>query len=354
MYTTHSRPEPDIWDDFVACHPRACFLQMSAWATLKGRFGWTSRCVALSKGDGSLLAGAQILYRRLPYRMGKLAYIPFGPLVDWSDNQQVQALFKLIDRVNRQEGAAFLKLEPGYDVGEASLRALNCRESPQTIQPPRTVVLDIAGPDDAILKRMNQGTRRNIRKSDKFDVQIRQGTRADVDSFNALLQATSERQEFGVHTSAYYENVYDLLIDAESPLQATLLIASYLDEETGQQKDLAGVFIFALGENSWYVYGASSREERQRMAPFGIQWSAIQWAKEQGAATYDMYGVPDEDPEKLEAEFTERDDGLWGVYRFKRGWGGRVVRTVGTWDRVYNPLIYWAYRAYLYILGGDE
>jgi len=67
-----------------------------------------------------------------------------------------------------------------------------------------------------------------------------------------------------------------------------------------------------------------------------------------------MYGVPDEDPEKLEAEFTERDDGLWGVYRFKRGWGGRVVRTVGTWDRVYNPLIYWAYRAYLYILGGDE
>ncbi len=80
------------------------------------------------------------------------------------------------------------------------------------------------------------------------------------------------------------------------------------------------------------------------MASYGVQWAGIQWAKAQGAVSYDMYGVPDADPETLEAQFTERSDGLWGVYRFKRGWGGDVIRSVGAWDRVYNRLVYAAYR----------
>lgn len=80
------------------------------------------------------------------------------------------------------------------------------------------------------------------------------------------------------------------------------------------------------------------------MASYGVQWAGIQWARAQGAGTYDMYGVPDADPETLEAHFTERSDGLWGVYRFKRGWGGDVVRSAGAWDRAYNRLVYAAYR----------
>jgi peptidoglycan pentaglycine glycine transferase (the first glycine) len=46
----------------------------------------------------------------------------------------------------------------------------------------------------------------------------------------------------------------------------------------------------------------------------------------------------------LEARCVERHDGLWGVYRFKRGFGGRVARFAGAFDRVYNPLMYRLYR----------
>jgi len=80
------------------------------------------------------------------------------------------------------------------------------------------------------------------------------------------------------------------------------------------------------------------------MASYGVQWAAIQWAKARGCKYYDMWGIPDEEETALEAQFETRDDGLWGVYGFKRGWGGRVVRSVGAWDRVYNPLIYSAYK----------
>ena len=92
--------------------------------------------------------------------------------------------------------------------------------------------------------------------------------------------------------------------------------------------------------SSWYFYGASGNEHRDKMPTYLLQWEAMRWAKSLGCTTYDLWGVPDEDAEKLEAEFAERRDGLWSVYRFKRGFGGRLVRSVGAWDRVYAPLRY--------------
>lgn len=356
MYTTILQPDSSRWDEFVAKHSQSSFFQVSGWGDLKAAFGWSAQRVALANNNGEFVAGAQILYRRLPLRIGKLAYVPFGPLVDWEQPEQVKAIFKVIDRVAREQGAIFLKLEPGYDIDPVLLEANRFRLSPQTVQPPRTIVLDINGKDedqkiideDAILKRMNQGTRRNIRKSDKNDVTIRIGDRADVEHFNRLLHMTADRQEFGVHVPEYYEKIYDLFIETESPVKVAFLLASYTDD-SGNQKDLAGVMIFVLDKQAWYISGASSNEERQRMASFGIQWAAIQWAREQGAEVYDMVGVPDEDERWLEAEFQDKNEGLWGVYRFKRGWGGRVVRTVGAWDRVYSPIFYWLYRAYVFL-----
>jgi peptidoglycan pentaglycine glycine transferase (the first glycine) len=80
------------------------------------------------------------------------------------------------------------------------------------------------------------------------------------------------------------------------------------------------------------------------MPNYLLQWEAIRWAKSLGCTTYDLWGIPDEDEEMLEAEFAQRRDGLWGVYRFKRGFGGQLVCNVGAWDRVYAPMRYRFYR----------
>ncbi len=327
-------PTPEQWDAFVRAHPRAHILQLSGWGALKSAFGWWAERVALADTEEQIIAGAQVLFRRLPLRLGTMAYIPAGPLVNWADTAQVHALLAAVDEVARQNHAALLKIEPGLGLEGVDFRAYGFRLSPQTVQPPRTVVLDLREDEGAILARMNQGTRRNIRKSARFEVQIREGTRADVRSFCALVAETGARAGFGVHTCAYYERAYELFAPSGD---AALLLGSY----AGQ--DLAGVMVFALGDWAWYFYGASSTRERQRMASYGVQWAGIRWAKARGAKWYDMYGVPDAEPQVLEAQFRERSDGLWGVYRFKRGWGGQVMRSVGAWDRPYNRALYAAY-----------
>jgi peptidoglycan pentaglycine glycine transferase (the first glycine) len=81
------------------------------------------------------------------------------------------------------------------------------------------------------------------------------------------------------------------------------------------------------------------------MAPYLLQWEAMRWARARGCATYDLWGVPDEDEAALEAGFEARHDGLWGVYRHKRGYGGQLVRHVGAWARVLSPLRWRAYEA---------
>jgi len=317
-------------------------LQTTPWGELKSRFGWSVERVALIGPEQNIVSGAQILFRRLPFGLGKLAYIPKGPLVNWDNVPQATQTVAALDRVARARGAITLTTEP--DLPEApehtdSLRRAGFVPGVTTIQPRRTLLMDLAPDEKRILEAMKSKTRYNIRLSDRKGVAVRQGTADDVEIFNRLVAVTGERNQFGVRSSAYYRISFDLFAARD---QVGLFLAEY------QGEPLAGLMVFAFGPSAWYFHGASSDHHRNLMAPYAIQWAAMRWAKARGCATYDLWGIPDEDEETLEAAFTQRQDGLWGVYRFKRGFGGRLTRTVGAWDRIYSPLRYrlycWALR----------
>ncbi|MFN8527589.1 MAG: peptidoglycan bridge formation glycyltransferase FemA/FemB family protein [Anaerolineae bacterium] len=333
MTLTIITPTAEQWDAYVRQHPRGHVLQLSTWGELKSAFGWSYDRVAITE-NGQIVGGAQMLFRQLPFRLGTMAYLPFGGYHE--DGTSSADLWNAVKLCARKHGAAFLKYEPGLylDHSAPDLAAQGFRASPQTVQPPNTVVMDIAGDEDVIMARMNQGTRRKIRQSLKNDVHYYEASRTDVDKFTSIMQVTGSRNEFGVHSAAYYQKAYDLFV----PRDAALILAEH------EGDTLAGVFVFQLGPWAWYLYGASSNEKRNLMASYGVQWKAIQWAKARGAIYYDMWGIPDANEAALEAEFEQRSDGLWGVYGFKRGWGGKVIRSLGAWDRVYNPLIYSAYK----------
>ncbi len=329
------QPDPRTWDAFVEAQG-GHLLQTHRWGALKSAFGWSSEIVALAEGN-RIMAGALLLFRRLPLGLGSIAYLPRGPVVDWSDEASLSVLLDVLDETARGRRAFFLKVEPDERDSVAMrerLVGLGFRSSPQTIQPPRTIVIDITGSEDSILARMNQGTRRKIRTAYRKEVVIRQGEAGDLESFNWMMGITGRRGDFGVHSPAYYQKTFELF----APEYATLLMASY------KGQDLAGLMAFACGERAWYLHGASSNEERDRMPAYALQWEAIRWARERGCTTYDMWGIPDEDEKILEAQFQRRQDGLWGVYGFKRGFCGQIVRAVGAWDRVYKPSFYAAYR----------
>ena len=335
-------PEPARWDAFVSNHSRAHVLQLSAWGDLKSAFGWSATRVALQQDD-SIVGGAQLLFRPLPLNLGKMAYLPMGPLALPHVDEQV--LWEAIHKTAKEHGARFLKWEPGIftaDEAEPDFNALSFRPSPQTVQPPGTILIDLTADEDAILARMNQGTRRKIRQGDKKGVRFYEGTAADVADFSRIINTTGSRNEFGVHDSAYYQKAFELF-------DPTNNVRLFMAEHEGDI--LAGIMVFAVGSGAWYLYGASSDVKRNLMATYGVQWQAIQWAKSRGCAYYDLWGIPDEDEATLEDQFKERSDGLWGVYGFKRGFGGMVTRSVGTWDTVYNSLIYTAYQTALKVRG---
>jgi lipid II:glycine glycyltransferase (peptidoglycan interpeptide bridge formation enzyme) len=327
------------WDAFVAAHPHGSLLQTTNWARLKSRFGWTSQRVWLRR-DGRLVAGAQVLFRSVALGIVKIGYAPHGPLVDWRDEEQVEVLFNQIDQSAYGRGAGMVKIEPRLwqeemppDEWEALYRRHGCIPSPDTIQPPRTVVIDLRPPEEAILAGMKQKTRYNIRLAEKKGVTVRQGTAADIPAFTRLMRVTGERDRFATHQPAYYRDAHELF----APEQAALWLAEY------EGRPLAGVMVFAWGDSAAYLYGVSSDEERQRMPAYAAQWAGIRWAKARGCTSYDMWGVPDAPEAELEAGFADRTDGLWPVYRFKRGFGGEVRRTVGAADRAYNKLLHRLY-----------
>jgi len=198
------------------------------------------------------------------------------------------------------------------------------------------IMLTTEGSEDEILTRMKQKTRYNIRLSARKGIVVR--TSHDVERFHNLILLTGERETFGVHSQEYYRRAYEHFAPQG---QCELFIAEYDGEP------LAAVMVFAFGATAWYFYGASSNQHRNLMAPYAAQWEAMRWARSQGCREYDLWGVPDTDLETLEAEFTSHRDGLWGVYRFKRGFGGQLKRGIGVWDRVYNPIVYTIYRLWM-------
>ncbi len=315
------------WNAFLARHPHAHLLQMGEWGELKSAFGW--KPVRLILDDR---AGAQILFRRLPLGL-TLAYMP-KPV---SSDQQLAVsdrFWKEVDSVCKKRHAIFLKVESDSWNLDSILHPAKRPFilSKHNIQPPRTIVVDIHDVEDEILARMKQKTRYNIRLAEKKGVTVRAW--GDLEGFHQMMQVTGGRDGFGVHSLEYYRRAYELFHPAGT---CELLVAEF------EGKPLAALMVFAHGRRAWYVYGASNDQERNRMPTYLLQWEAMRWAKSHGCEEYDLWGVPDEDEEKLEAEFETRHDGLWGVYRFKRGFGGELKRASQAMDRVYNPLLYKLY-----------
>jgi peptidoglycan pentaglycine glycine transferase (the first glycine) len=322
------------WNDFLRNHPDAHFLQTGEWGELKSRFGWrASRLIV-----GTI--GVQILFRGLPLGFS-FAYLAKVANMQIKESDAGQ-LWSEVEALCMDRHAIVCKIEPdtwASGEGEGTRNQSDLipgnvalLPSPYSIQPRRTITVDLQQTEDIILGRMKQKCRYNIRLAEKKGVTVRSW--ADTAAFHRMLMSTAERDEFAAHSAGYYQSAFELFHPAG---MCELLVAEY------DGKSVGALMVFTRGRRAWYVYGGSMDEERERMPNYLLQWEAMRWAKLRGCEEYDLWGIPDQDEQTLEAGFFERGDGLWGVYRFKRGFGGEVRRAAQTWDRPYKPLLYRAY-----------
>jgi len=300
-------------------------LQRWAWGAFKAAHGWD---VARAAGDGFAI---QLLLRR---RGGvTVGYVPRGPAVCWGDAGAVRGCFAALDALCTEAGVALALIEPDvplpptFDLGPHHLVP-----SQLTVQPLRTIIVACDRSDDALLAAMKQKTRYNVKLAAKRGVTVRQGDVADLPAFYGLLETTASRDAFGVHTATYYA---DLLRAFAPPHEGTLLLAEYAGDLA------AAALLIRGGQTAIYLTGASSNLHREHMPPYALQFAALQWARDVGCTRYDLWGIPptDEPPTAVQGEQQNVRDGLWGVYRFKQGFGGEIVAYLGIVERAYRPLV---------------
>jgi peptidoglycan pentaglycine glycine transferase (the first glycine) len=333
------------WNSLLASLPYAHLLQTWEWGDFKqATTGWTPERLVFRRA-GATVAAAQVLTRRLgPLRV---MYVPKGPALDYADAGTRREVLTALRTHAHARGALFIKIDPDVVIGRgipgepdaqadplgqevvADLAALGYRFSPEQIQFRNTVQIDLTQSEDDILAGMSQKTRYNVRLADRKEVTVRPGTPSDLDTLYRLYALTAARDEFIIRPLDYYRKAWGDFMQARL---AQPLIAEY------QGDPLAHVVIFHFGRQAWYFYGASSDEERSRMPNHALQWEAIRWAKSRGCTVYDFWGAPD--------DFQDENDPLAGVYRFKSGFGGTVVRHIGAWDAPTSPL----YRAYTMLM----
>lgn len=300
------------------------------------------------RGPQGLLAGALLLLRR---RYGlAMAYTPRGPLLAGQPAAD-DLLLAALRRVARGARAVFLRLEPNLLESEPEADALHTRlllagcEPAEPIQPRSSIHLDLEPPPERLLAGMSKGHRADVKRSAREGVAVRVGqSAADLDAFYAIMDATSARARFGIHSRAYYQRFLELF---GAPGAAQLLLA----EHAGAP--VATALVAAAAGAGLYLYSGSTEAGLKCGAQHVIQWHALQWARARGCRRYDFWGIPDplgqaarsDDPaeqERLEAQ--AQSDPLYRVYRFKKGFGGQVVRYLPAYDQIYLPPIYRLWR----------
>jgi lipid II:glycine glycyltransferase (peptidoglycan interpeptide bridge formation enzyme) len=142
-----------------------------------------------------------------------------------------------------------------------------------------------------------------------------------------MYAETSVRDGFVIRDESYYQTVWGTFMESDSPGCEPLI--AEVDWEP-----VAAIFVFYFAKRAYYLYGMSREVHREKMPNYVLQWEAMRRAKAAGCNAYDLWGAPD--------KFDESDS-MWGVFRFKQGLGGDVVRTLGAWD--YTPRPFW-YKMY--------
>ena len=362
----------------VRAQRSASFLQTPAWGTVKSE--WRAESIGWFRGGGGEPVGsALVLYRQLPKVKRYLAYLPEGPVIDWSTEDLGEWLAPLTRHLKRS-GAFGVRIGPPVVVARWSAAAIKQGIADESVHrlsdvPPtersvegarvvsqlqelgwrqqqteggfaagqpkynfhvplrRTEGREAGEPrtEDEVLAGMNQQWRRNIKKAAKAGVEVRFGTADDLPAFHELYVHTAERDGFTPRPLGYFRTMLEALGAEEEDR-----IRLYLAEHEGDL--VASTLAIRVGGHVWYSYGASSSEKRDVRGSNAIQWRMMQDAIAAGADVYDLRGITD----TLDA-----GDPHVGLIQFKVGTGGEAVEYAGEWDLPLNGAIYQAFSLYM-------
>jgi len=347
--------------------PTGIVQQTAFWSRVKSRLGWKAKAFKINglspdaeDGDGTCPDDMLIVTRKVAAD-ASVAYVPFGP--EYPPEEDSRGLF--LEHISEEvrdfipRDCIFLRFDLPWnspyaedpsnyddrgcllDPPEPAARELRMnfgtdrhalRKAPTDIMPPDTILIDLRPSEEAILARMKPKTRYNIGLAGRHGVTVSEESIESLPCWYALYAETAKRDGFFCHEYPHFSTV---LAEGSGQRNSTrekaeascpgpvCQTSTHLLMARRNGEALAGMILAVSGRKATYLYGASSSGSREHMPSYALQWAAMRLAKSCGAQSYDLFGCsPRPDPEHP----------LYGLYRFKSGFGGELIHRQGCWD----------------------
>jgi lipid II:glycine glycyltransferase (peptidoglycan interpeptide bridge formation enzyme) len=330
-----------LWNRFIASSPTGHLCQTYEWADHSP--GADARTGSLRVGvlddDGALVAAMLLVRSRASGVRAPFYYAPRGPVCADPDSPALPLLIALARREARQRGAFMIRAEPNIPadspVWPGVFRRLGFRPTSHQIYLRSAWVTNIRPAEDQILASMMMTWRQNIRSSARKGATVRMGSGpADLDAFYRLLVETGVRDHFPVFPRFVFADMLRNYSAEAAARDGTAELVLLLVEHAGEP--IAAGIVGVHGRGSWSLMcGSSGQPAHRKLRPnYLLQWESMRWSKARGAEYYDFRGIPD---------VLKPGEEMFGVYEFKRGFGGAVHRVLPTQDLVLRPALYWPY-----------
>jgi len=319
----------DGWDRFVAEAASGSYLQTTAWARVKAANGWSARRIVA--GPVHRLIGAQVLIRPLAPLPWGLAYAPRGPVVaEWSSGALADFTTQLRAELRGDPTRpAVVRIEPPLEAGartdddrsiEDVLRSLGWRRA-SPVQPPTTRIIDLGRPESDVWADMRGKWRQYVGHARRAGVTVVPGGEDDLGRLHQLLRETARRTGMRTRNEVSMRVLWAAIAARDD---GRLLFAV---DPAGQT--LAGLLLVRCGDRFVELYGGMTADGGPTRANYLLKWEAIRQARDEGGASYDLWGVVNP-----------------GIAHFKAGFGGRLVEYAGAFDlplaRIGAPLVRFA------------
>ena len=220
-------------------------------------------------------------------------------------------------------------------------RAVRLIPAPHSVQPRHTIIIDLRPDAEHILAHMKAKTRYNIHLAERKEVTVNiaiaapptaDGTTpitAELRRWYAVYRQTCARNRIGQRPLQYFQTLFRLSGAESSDVRVELLCAEHAEVLLG------GIIVAYHNGTATYLFGASASIMRNLMANHLLQWQAILRAKQRGCSRYDLFGVAP----------AAHGHYLSGLYRFKTGFGGRLIERWGSVDHILAPIRARLYRS---------
>lgn len=290
------------YDAWIKAHPHGSLWQSLEWKAFQESLGREVH-MYIDELHDEIISSALVIIDTNSMKLTTWD-IPRGPVKAMSSKQETGSMDMLLMQIMEDAKASnvmslFLSPQEPLTADHLPLTTSNRHQ-----QPDATIMVDLRLPLDDILNQMHTKGRYNIRLAEKKGIVVEQS--ADVYAFTQLIKKTSDRDGFTPPTPKTYETFL-------RNLPGSFLLLAYAPGIDAPIGGLMGVIWNGTGV---YYYGGSDHEHRALMAPYAMQWTAMQFCKLQGCHSYDLFGIAPSDAV----------DHPWsGVTDFKRKFGGTVI-----------------------------